>query len=67
MTEDFDDLDPKCYCLRHGKELPMSEYGVRYGGCEECSPPEPDGEAFRGGEAAAYERDQQMVKASRLK
>ena len=29
-------------------------------------PPEPDGEAFRGGEAAAYEREQ-MAKWQRLK
>jgi hypothetical protein len=55
---DCDDLDPDVYCLRHGKEKPMSDYGVRYGGCEDCEPGDPDGEAFRGGEAAAYEREQ---------
>lgn len=55
---DFDDLDPDMFCLKHGKELPMGPYGMRYDGCEDCEPPEPDGECFRGGEAAAYERDQ---------
>ena len=63
---DEEDLDPDIYCLKHGKELPIGEYGVRYGGCEDCEPPEPDGEDFRGGEAAAYEREQ-MAKWQRLK
>lgn len=66
MSGDFDDLDPELFCLRHGKELPMGPYGVRYGGCEDCEPPESDGDAFRGGEAAAYERDQ-MAAWQRLK
>lgn len=39
--QDFEDLDPDLFCLRHGKELPMGPYGVRYGGCEDC---EPDGD-----------------------
>lgn len=44
--------------------------------CEDCAldlerekdrePPEPDGEAFRGGEAAAYEREQ-MAEWQKLK
>lgn len=55
---DFESLDPDLWCLKHGKELPMGPYGIRYGGCDDCEPPEPDGEAFRGGEAAAYEREQ---------
>ena len=63
---DFDDLDPDLFCLKHGKELPMGPCGHRYGGCEDCEPPEPDGEAFRGGEAAAYEAEQ-MHAAQRLK
>ena len=58
MDDDFDDLDPDVFCLTHGKELPMGPYGTRYGGCDDCEPPEPDGEAFRGGEAAAYAREQ---------
>lgn len=37
-----DCLDPDIYCARHGYEKPMSEYGVRYGGCDECEPPDPD-------------------------
>ena len=53
-----DCLDPNLWCIKHGKELPMGPYGHRYGGCEDCEPPEPDGEAFRGGEAAAYEAEQ---------
>lgn len=56
---DLGDLDGDVFCHRHGKVKPMSEYGIRYGGCEDCEPPEPDGEAFRGGEAAAYERERQ--------
>lgn len=32
----------------------------------ECEPPEPDGEVFRGGEAAAYLAEQQAA-AQRLK
>lgn len=63
---DFDDLDPDMFCLTHGKEKPMGEYGIRYSGCPDCEPPETDGEAFRGGEAAAYLRDQ-MIAAQRLK
>ena len=66
MSDNFDDLDPDLFCLKHGKELPMGLYGVRYSGCAECEQPEPDGEAFRGGEAAAYEQDQ-MAAAQRLK
>jgi hypothetical protein len=54
----LESLDPDLFCLKHGTELPMGPYGIRYGGCEDCEPPEPDGEAFRGGEAAAYEREQ---------
>lgn len=41
----LDDLDPELYCLKHGKELPMGPYGVRYGGCEDCEPGEPDYDA----------------------
>ena len=63
---DFDDLDPDLYCLTHGKERPMGPYGTRYSGCENCEPGDADGEAFRGGEAAAYEREQ-MADAQRLK
>jgi hypothetical protein len=50
-------------------------YGAAVRECPACGdetvkadiePPEPDGEAFRGGEAAAYEREQ-MSAAQRLK
>ena len=51
----YDGLDPDYWCLRHGKRLPAE--CARY--CEDCEPPEPDGEAFRGGEAAAYEHERQ--------
>lgn len=61
-----DCLDPDLFCAKHGLELPMGPYGVRYGGCEECEPPESEGEAFRGGEAAAYQAEQQHA-AQRLK
>ena len=47
-------LDPDVWCLRHGK--PLATKCASY--CEDCEPPEPDGEAFRGGEAAAYEAEQ---------
>lgn len=64
--DDFDDLDPDVFCLRHGKPLLDGMYGHKASNCEDCEPPEPDGEAFRGGEAAAYEREQ-MAKWQRLK
>lgn len=51
--DDPRDLDPDIYCTKHGKRLEMSEYGIPYGGCEDCEPGEPDGECFRGGEASA--------------
>lgn len=63
---DFDHLDPDVFCLHHGKPLVMSEYGIPYAGCEDCEPGEPDGEAFRGGEAAAFTSEQQAA-AQRLK
>lgn len=37
---DADDI-----CLRHRRIKPMSEYGIRYGGCADCEPPEPDYDA----------------------
>lgn len=58
---DLEDLDPDLFCLTHGKPLPMGPYGVRYGGCDDCEPAEPDGEDFRGGEAAACERESQAA------
>lgn len=61
------DLDPDLFCLTHGKALPMGPYGIRYSGCEDCEPPEPDGEDFRGGEAAAYESEQQARLQRELK
>lgn len=55
---DFDDLDPDVFCLRHGKPLLDGMYGYKASNCEDCEGPEPDGECFRGGESAAYEREQ---------
>jgi hypothetical protein len=37
---DVEDLDGDDVCHRHGKVKPMSEYGIRYGGCEDCEPRE---------------------------
>ena len=54
---DFDDLDPDEFCLKHGKPLAVGPYGMLWGSCEDCEPPEPDGEALRGGEAQAYDRE----------
>lgn len=50
-----------CHCDRCGAELGLDPiYGVVYVTCGDCyGGAEPDGEAFRGGEAAAYEREQQ--------
>ena len=59
---DYSDLDPDVFCLKHGK--PLGTEGASY--CEDCEPLEPDGEAFRGGEAAAYLSEQQAA-AQRLK
>ena len=59
---DYSDLDPDVFCTTHGKQLATK--GSSY--CEDCEPPEPDGEAFRGGEAAAYLAEQQHA-AQRLK
>jgi hypothetical protein len=62
MKTDYTDLDPNVFCLKHGQ--PLATKGASY--CEDCEPPDADGEAFRGGEAAAYEREQQ-AEAWRLK
>lgn len=60
--DEFDDLDPDVFCLKHGK--PLATKCASY--CEDCEPPEPDGEDFRGGEAAGYGAEQQAA-AQRLK
>lgn len=51
----------ECHCDRCGQPLePDPIYGTHYGGCGDCFGGAcGDGEAFRGGEAAAYEREQQ--------
>ena len=59
---DYSDLDPDVFCTKHGKPL-----ATKYASwCEDCEPPDDDGEAFRGGEAAAFEREQ-MAHIQRLK
>lgn len=63
---DFNDLDPDVFCLKHGKPLLDGEYGGKASGCDDCEPLETDGETFRGGEAAAYACEQQAA-AQRLK
>ena len=62
FVPDLDDLDPDVYCLKHGKLLATKCASY----CEDCEPPEPDGEAFRGNEATAYKREQ-MIAAQKLK
>jgi hypothetical protein len=56
------DLEQAKQCQRHGKPV-LSEYSSH---CEDCEPSDLDGEAFRGGEAAAWEREQ-MAAWQRLK
>lgn len=55
------------YVLWTGKprEIPVCDDCRRH--LENREPPEPDGEAFRGGEAAAYERDHLAEIQRRLK
>lgn len=59
---EFDDLDPDVFCLVHGKPLLDGEYGHKASNCGDCEPGDADGEAFRGGEAAAHAREQQAAK-----
>ena len=50
----------QCHCDRCGAPLSFDLFiGKCYALCGDCyGGREPDGEAFRGGEAAAYEREQ---------
>lgn len=50
----------ECHCDTCGAELSLDPIFNRvYARCGDCyGGSEPDGEAFRGGEAAAYEREQ---------
>lgn len=63
-ADEYDELRcPKCEI----RELSMGPYGVRYSCCDDCAgDQEPDGEDFRGGEAAAFQAEQQEA-ARRLK
>ncbi len=64
---DVDDVNPDTHCTRHGKLLLPSDYvGVLSSGCDDCEPGDPDGDAFRGGEAGAFASEQQAA-AQRLK
>lgn len=58
----------ECHCDRCGAELEVSPYSNSvFATCGDCyGGAEPDGEAFRGGEAAAYEAEQ-MHGSRRLK
>lgn len=68
---------PNCgsECERDEVDNGVGMQAVGPWGCFEChwvegrdvEPPEPDGEAFRGGEAAAYEREQQAEMLRTLK
>lgn len=66
MIRDFDHLDSDLFCLRHGKPLLDGEYGFKASNCTDCEPDDVDGEAFRGGEAAAW-LSEQLAAAQRLK
>lgn len=57
-----------CHCERCGADLELDPiFGKFYASCGDCyGGSEPDGEAFRGGEAAAYEREQ-MAEARKVK
>lgn len=50
----------ECHCDRCGAALSLDPiYGTWYARCGDCyGGAEPDGEAFRGGEAAAFEAEQ---------
>ena len=63
MDGDYENLDPDVWCLKHGRLLATK--GSSY--CEDCEPPEPDGECFRGGEAAGYLAEQQAKIQRELK
>jgi hypothetical protein len=59
----FETLDPDQFCTTHGLPKPMSEYGVRYGGCAECEPDEPtfdEALAFRCGESERMEHARRL-------
>jgi len=65
------EIDPNCCGCGDTREAHGSAFNVGHSfvpmGCD-CNrePPEPDGEAFRGREAAAYEAEQ-MAEARKLK
>lgn len=59
--------DPDRFCQQHGRPLVYDNYWRAFAsGCSECEPGDSDGEAFRGSEAGAFDREQ-MVAARRLK
>lgn len=59
--------DEEWFCLHHNKPLVYDRTWLAMtGGCDDCEPRDADGEDFRGGESAAYEREQQ-AEALRLK
>ncbi len=58
--------EPSCdvYCHTHHQEKPMSEYGIRYGGCNDCSGESP---TFDDALGAIGDAQQRMADAVRLK
>ena len=50
----FECLSPDVFCTKHGK--PLFSEGGSY--CEDCEPPEYDGEQMTGAERASLEREQ---------
>lgn len=59
--------DCECHCPTCHEPLGRSEFGPGYYSCGDChGGKDVDGEAFRGGEAAAFDREQ-MAAAQRLK
>ena len=61
---DLEDLDLDEVCHAHGKVKPMSEYGIRADGCEDCEPCEMTFDEALGVRCDAQER---MAEAWRLK
>jgi hypothetical protein len=66
MDDHYPDGECECHCPTCGESREPGPYGG-FATCGDCyGGKEPDGEAFRGGEAAAYEREQ-MAGWQRLK
>jgi hypothetical protein len=67
-VEHYPNGECDCHCPKCGKELETSPYSSKvFACCGDCyGGTEPDGEAFRGGERQAWEREQ-MAEGQKLK